>query len=244
MMADHEHLEELIAADTLGGLDVGERRELERQRAAHGADCVECRRLEDEYGEVAGRLAFAVDPIPLREGFEDEVVAATTDPRPALERVVDLRSRRRDTPRPRSTGFLRPLAAVAAAIVLFVGGWAVGVGTSGSDPGSIPSDARVVAFQGNGHGTLALAYRPGEKGVYLLGSGLEAPPSGDVYEVWMIRDKTPVSGACVRPSPDGSLFAFTDAALGTTETMAVTVESSSCPSAPTSEPVFTASIRA
>jgi hypothetical protein len=168
MMADHQHLEELIAADALGGLDADERRELERQRAAHGADCIECRRLEDEYGEVAGRLAFAVDPIPLREGFEDEVVAATTDTRPRLERVVDLRSRRPDPSRSRS-GFLRPLAAVAAAIVLFVGGWAIGVGTSGSDPGGIPIDARVVAFQGNGPGTLAVAYRPGEKGVYLLG---------------------------------------------------------------------------
>jgi hypothetical protein len=138
---------------------------------------------------------------------------------------------------------LRPLVAAAAAIVVFVGGWAVGSLTSDDAP-AVPAGARVVAFEGEGGGTLAVAYRPGEEGVYLLGSGLATPPEGSVYEVWMIRDGTPIPGPCVRPEADGSLFAFADAELGTTQTMAVTVESAECPAAPTTEPVFTATITA
>jgi Anti-sigma-K factor rskA len=244
MMADHEHIEELIVANALGGLEPDEVRELERQRASHGPDCAECRRLEAEYDEVAGRLAFAVEPIALRPGFEDEVVATATGPRIVADRGAssDTPSVARAIDRPGRRGsIVRSLVAVAAAVALFVGGWAFGNATS--DPGGIPSQARVVAFQGDGSGSLAVAYQPGQTGVYLLGSGLQPPPAGHVYEVWMIRGTTPVPGPCVRPSADGSLFAFADAALGTTDVMAVTVEPSACPNAPTTPPVFTATIR-
>jgi anti-sigma-K factor RskA len=241
MMRDHELIEELIVARALDGLDPDDERTLEREQAAHGADCVECRRLERDYAEVAGRLAFAVAPEPVRPELEDEIVGLATGSIARLERA-GVRAPA-DGVRRRARGVvLRPLIAIAAAFVLFIGGWAIGSLTSGGDA-NVPAGARVVAFEG-ADGKLAVAYRPGEAGVYLLGSGLEAPPTGKVYEVWMIQDGTPVPGACVRPSPDGSLFAFADADVGSTQAMAVTIESSSCPSAPTSEPVFTAAITA
>jgi hypothetical protein len=243
VIRDHERLEELIAVRALGGLDPDDERAYEQERAAHGADCVECRRLETEYGEVAGRIAFSLDPEPASPELEDRVVGLATGSVAVLERVTPrqaARARRRF-----SAGgvVLRPLVAAAAAVVVFVGGWAAGSLTSDETP-PVPSDARVVAFEGEGGGTLAVAYRPGEAGVYLLGSGLDTPPEGRVYEVWMIRDGTPIPGPCVTPQPDGSLFAFADAELGTTETMAVTVERASCPTAPTTDPVFTATITA
>ena len=47
-----------------------------RARARDGLappDCEECRRLETEYGEVGGRLAFALEPVALA-GFADETI--------------------------------------------------------------------------------------------------------------------------------------------------------------------------
>jgi anti-sigma-K factor RskA len=232
-MRDHERIEELMAVRALGGLDGDDDEALRREMAEHGDDCAECRRLESEFDEVAGRLAFAPDPVPVRDGFEDEVVAAATQARgrpapPSRERLE--RPGRR----------LRPLAAVAASIVLFAAG--LGIGTLVNGREAVPPGARVVAFQGEGRGSLSLAYRPGEDGVYLLGSGLESPPEGRVYEVWLFRDGTPVPAACFRPSSDGSVFEFVDAGLGTTDLMAVTVEPSACPSAPTTQPILTAEI--
>jgi hypothetical protein len=251
MMADHERLEELIVARALGGLDPDDEREYERQRAEHGADCAECRRLEAEYADVAGRLAFTLDPEPVSRELEDRVVALATNPAtvtvpeaPATSATSDdLAQRRAESERRGGGSLARTFVAIAAAFVLFVGGWAIGSATSGGDP-SIPADARVVAFEGTdtGDATLSVAYTPGEPGVYVLGSGLPEPSGDEVYEVWMIQDGQPVPGPCLRPEADGSLFAFADAELGTTEAMAVTVESSSCPSAPTSDPVFTATI--
>jgi hypothetical protein len=236
-MRDHARIEELIAVRALRALDAEDDRALRREMADHGPDCAECRRLRSEYDEVAGRLAFALDPAVVRDGFEDEVIASALATRRPLE-GRDGRARRRVGPPGPN---LRPLVAVAASIILLAAGWALGALTSAEDVG-VPDRARVVAFEGEGEGTLTLAYRPGEEGVYVLGSGLEPQPEGRVYEFWTFRGETPVRGGCFRPTPDGSVFAFLDAEVGTTQLMAVTIESSSCPSAPTTQPVFTADV--
>jgi len=157
MMRDHELIEELIVARALDGIDPADERTLEHEQAAHGADCLECRRLEREYAEVAGKLAFAVAPEALRPELEDEIVGLATgsvarlEPPGGREPSIDGAQRRR------GGGVLRPLVAIAAAFVLFVGGWAVGSLTSGDDA-TVPPGARVVAFEG-ANGKLAVAYR-------------------------------------------------------------------------------------
>jgi hypothetical protein len=186
---------------------------------------------------VAGRLAFALDPVPLRDGFEDQVVAAATRERAQL-RPGPSRGRRRPTPGTR----LRPLVAVAAAVVVFAAGLGVGVLSSGEE--GVPPGARVVAFEGEGGGSLSVAFGAEGDGVYLLGSNLQTPPTGSVYEVWMFQEGTPVPATCFLPAGDGSVFEFVDAELGSTDVMAVTVEPTSCPSAPTTAPILTAQITA
>lgn len=232
-MIDHERIEELIAVRVLGGLDPDDELALRREMTDHG-DCPECRRLESEYGEVAGRLAFALEPAPIPEGMEDAVVDRATSERTAVPPAVRAR------PSARAPRWVRPLVAVAASAVLLVVGWALGSTTGGDD--GVPPGARVVAFEGDAEGSLSVAFRPGEEGVYLLGSGLESPPEGRVYEVWLFQDGTPVSAACLTPSGDGSVFSFVDVALETTQAMAVTVEPASCPAAPTTGPILTADI--
>ena len=71
MAPSHEHIEELIAAHALNGLEEPERFELEAEMESHGPECPECARLLSEYSETAARLAFALDPVPPSAGEED-----------------------------------------------------------------------------------------------------------------------------------------------------------------------------
>jgi hypothetical protein len=50
-----------------------------------------------------------------------------------------------------------------------------------------------------------------------------------------------VSAGCATPT-NGELFAFTDADVSKSDLMAVTVEPTSCPPAPTTQPVYTAKL--
>jgi Anti-sigma-K factor rskA len=233
---DHALIEELTAARALGGLDPEEAATLQAEMASHGPDCAECRRLEADADEVAGRLAFAVDPVALPEGFEDRVLATAT-----REASGTAEAAPRVLPRRKPTGpaWLWPLVA-AAALALFVGGWAAG--DLFENDAVVAEGARVVTFDGQVPGNLFVAYAPGTTGVYVLGSDLETPPAGRVYELWMISDGTPVAGSCFRPAADGSVFRFLDADVRTTDTMAVTLEPSECSTRPTSDPILTAPI--
>jgi hypothetical protein len=249
-MSDHARIEELISIRSLGGLDLDDRSLLDRLMEEHGEGCEECRLLQDEYAEVAGRLAFALAPAELREGFEDEVVSlatGTASPRGAAAREGsvprasaslddrrDERTRRRAAP-----GAWKSLVAAAAALALFAGGWIARDVIAPPTPDL--ADARVVAFGGE-RGELAVAYRPGEQGAYLVGSDLPPPGPGRVLEVWMIRGNEVVRGVCLTPSDDGSLATFVDADLGSTSSMAVTVEPDTCPSKPSTDPILTADL--
>ena len=95
-----------------------------------------------------------------------------------------------------------------------------------------------------GNMPLAAAFTPGSSGVYMVGTGLPTLPEGKVYELWLFTGDTPASAMCATPAADGSVFGFADKSLEGVGLMAVTVESSDCPSAPTTQPVFTAEVTA
>ncbi len=241
-MRDHSAIEELLSAEVLGGLDGRDRAALYREMGEHGPDCAECRELRDEYGEVAGRLAFALKPVPIRPELEDETVQLARMRGEAVPlrrvrggRVVGGRGRMRPF------GISSPLVAAAAAVALFFGGWAARDLIEGGGPSFDLAKARVVPFHG-ATGNLAVAYRPGRTGAYVFGSNLQEPPSDRVYEVWMFQNGTPVRGACFQPAPGGTSLTYLDADLETSQQMAVTVESPSCPPAPTTQPILTADL--
>jgi hypothetical protein len=243
---DHTVIEELLSVDALGGLDDDDRDLLDRERATHGA-CEECARLESEFTEVAGRLGMALDPVAVPAGMADDILRDAGEDVSSEPLVIvsddgeadamEAAGRRERQRRPSWRG----LVAVAAAFVLFVGGWAV---RSAMDSGGAELAASTfVRFEGDAGdaGTLAMAYEPGRPGVVFFGSGLPDPGNGRAYEIWMIEGGEPVSGGCVRPE-GGRILTFVDANIGSTEEMAVTVEAASCPDAPTTEPVLTASL--
>lgn len=234
MIRDHASIDELLAVRALGGLDAEDASLLDRELAAHG-ECEECRRLEAEHLEVAGLLAYALDPRPVPGGMVDGILGerrrdGAPGPGPTAAPPDEL-ARRRDA----RLGRWQAAFGVAAGVALLL---AVALVT-GSGPGVVPGQ-RFVRFQG-AEGDLAMAYTPGSRGVVVWGTGLPEPGRGRIYEVWLIEDDTPVRGACLTPR-DGSLAAYLDADIGTTELMAVTIESPSCPDAPTTAPVYTAEL--
>ncbi len=238
MIRDHASIDELLAIRALGGLDGDDAARLERELAEHG-DCDECRRLEAEHNEVAGMLALSLDPRPVDEGMVDRIVAQEQRRTPREEQgperiviasSVDELASRRDA----RLGRWQAAFGVAAAIALILSF------VLATRPGGVEVPGTIVAFQGE-RGELAMAYTPGERGALVWGAGLPDPGGGKTYELWMIEGDNPVRGACLTPT-DGAVAAYLDADLSSADLMAVTVESTDCPSAPTTDPIFTAEL--
>ena len=225
MIRDHTTIEELLSIQALGGLDGEDAARLERERAAHG-DCEECRRLEVGFAETAGRLGFALDPVPVDAAMAERILA---EPRGGASRMEPSGSRR-----------WRIVVGVAAAFVVLVGGLAVFLPRT-TGIGELASGQRVVRFQGGpgSNGELAMAYTPGEPGAVFWGRDMPSPGAGKVYEIWMIDGTDAVSGGCVTPV-DGTVAFSVTADVGTADLMAVTREPTDCPGTPSETPVMTA----
>jgi anti-sigma-K factor RskA len=226
---DHERIEELLAARALGGLDPSDERALAGLRADHG-DCALCEAFETEYGDVAGRLAFALQPLPLREGFEDEVVSALG----SVASLDERRSRGGAVPARRNLvkGWVAAVAAVFMLLAGSIGGYLLGHQTA---------TPVVATFEGPGSGTLAATFVPGSDETLLVGAGLEAPPEGQTYELWVISDGTPVPGGTFEPS-DGQVVVRLPADPSDADLMAVTIEVDGGVDAPTGEILYSAEV--
>jgi hypothetical protein len=244
---DHATIEELLAARALDGLDGEDAAALEREISAHGPSCDECRRLEVEFSEVAARLAFALDPLPVDSGMLTRILASpgpssggagpSADDDTRASGPGDEVAAARRSHRARRTGWVGAVG-IAAAVVLLAA--LVTVRNDSTQPVTRVSSAqRFVPFEGD-VGELAMAYTPGEPGAVFWGRDLPDPGAGRVYEIWMVEDDIATSGGCVEPS-GGRVGVSVDADIGTTDLMAVTVEPT-CSDAPTSDPVFTASL--
>jgi anti-sigma-K factor RskA len=229
-MTDHDHIEELLAVAALGGMSGPERAELDREMAAHG-ECDTCVQLRREAEQTAGALALTLEPEPLSPGLVDRIVSEAERERP--------RAPVAESPRRRSPW----LVPVAAALVALVVGLAVGVRVSGDDDGeslaaflSRPG-VQVVAMEGTGPGRLSIAVDPNSDEAYVFGSGLESPPEGSVMELWAFAGETPVGSGCMTPV-DGELAVPVVGDFATSDLMAITIEPSGCPQAPTTDPIF------
>ena len=218
---DHGPIEELLAGRALGGLEPEDDAVLRATMTAHG-ECEECRRLETGFEETAGLLGFAIDPVPVRDELADRV----------LERA-------RAAGRPRRPRRRAALVAVAAALIVVAAGVAMLRPRTQPIVSASPAQ-QVLPFEG-ADGALALVYEPGQPGALIWGEGLPSPGAGRTYEIWMITGSTPVSVGCASPT-NGELAAYTRTDVSTSDVMAVTLEPTSCPPAPTTQPVYTATL--
>jgi hypothetical protein len=244
-MNEHERVEELLAAEALGGLTDDGRGELDQAWNDHGRDCEQCRATRREFGEVSGRLAFALSPVRVRDGLEDEV----------LDRIAEDEGVRdgRGVRSLRAAGWGRRLAAGAAAVVL------VGAGLLGGfllAPREDPAQAalasllaergtRVVSFEGAAGGSLKVAFRSGEDSSFVIGSSLGPAPEGKVYKLWIVpADGSPVPGPSFAPEGGETLIVRLPADPSGSAAVAITFEEDPDVTAPTTDPVYVAPITA
>ena len=167
-------------------------------------------------------LGAGFQPTPLSADLEERTVAA------ALAAPSSTAPGRR---------WRAALVAVAAAVFLVAVGAIVGYVTappSGFEAFMQTEGVRLVPFDAGegGTGTMTLAVAPDGRSAYVIGAGVEAPPSGEVYELWTISGKTPTSLGCLVPS-DGFVSQPLTGSFDTADVAAMTVESAACPAAPT-----------
>jgi anti-sigma-K factor RskA len=231
-MMDRAEIEELLALEALGGLEPVDRARLRQVLDERVDDRAEIEDIRAEFADTAAMLGTALPPTQLSADLEQRTVdAALTGPTAATAPARRWRV---------------ALVAVAAAIVL------VTVGAIGGYIAAPRSDfeafinqqgVQLIPFeQAEGaSGTMTLAVGPDGRTAYVMGTGLSAPPSGDVYELWTIKGKTPTSLGCVTPT-DGHVLQPLSGSFDTADVAAMTVESSACPPAPTTPPVQVATL--
>jgi anti-sigma-K factor RskA len=198
---DHRELEEAVAAYALGALDDAERVETERALVEHLPGCASCRELLADFREVAGDLALVTPARALPDEVGERIMAQVLEEeRPAAARGPG-RVRRRIVSR---LGVAAAIVAVAA-----LGAWNVQLASRVDDAEEsaravaqaatllAAPDARTASVVGD-RGSLVFMWRPGE--AVLLGHDVEAPDSGRVLQVWLMRSGVPTSAGVFRPS--------------------------------------------
>lgn len=216
----HDRLEELFAADAMGGLDDDGRREMRELLTWHDPACAECARYRREFGEVAASMAVSLDPVPLSAGAEQRLLTATravTQGRPAhgggADDVVELDELREERDRRRTPAKVAVALLTAAACL-------VGAGVIGfwlRAPSTSPEPV-VAAFQAqgptqsatmqDGSKKVTVYYHPGQHAALVVGSGMDDPPAGHVYELWyMPQGETSMAPGGVFTPEDGDVIA-------------------------------------
>lgn len=232
-MREHGEIEELLALESLGGIEPDDRARLAALRAEHG-DCAACAELEAGFRDTAAALGASLPEAEVGAELEDRTVAAAL-------------AEPRATAQVQSRGRPKAWLAVAAAVVLIaigaVGGYLAAPRSSVAAFIQQPG-VTLVPFEqtADGAGTMTLAIGPDGSDAYVIGTGLTTPPDGQVYELWTITGETPASLGCVVPS-DGHIAVGVHGDFANADVAAMTVESSSCPTAPTTDPVQVASLQ-
>ncbi|MFE2295493.1 anti-sigma factor domain-containing protein [Streptomyces sp. NPDC059452] len=237
-------LHTLTGAYALHALPETERREFER----HLADCEACAQEVRELSATAARLGLAV---------------AETPPRELRERVLrEITTVRQEAPshgRPGRTGgggrtgrwTTYALAACVAAAAAF-GGVAVWQNQVAQDARqeadraqrqneqlaqvlSAP-DARTSSGEltGGARGTVVVSRQ--ENRAVFLASGMAAPPSGKVYQIWFNDEGTMRSAGLMNPSASDDAVLL-DGPVDRATGMGITVEPAGGSAEPTSDPV-------
>jgi anti-sigma-K factor RskA len=222
----HERWRDDLAAYALGALDLGEAAELEQ----HLAGCESCC-AELEWLRPAVRLlpesVERVEPSPqLRASLMEQVrsEARTERSRWSLRR-------------PGGGWALRPLAGLAALVLVAaaIAGYAIGGG------GSSSGTHETTAFSGHSPGVTAEVVSDGQSGTLHLANLHQLPPD-KVLQAWVQRGKKVVSAkALFVPNSDGTATATIDDMQGV-EAVMVTAEPRGGSVQPTSAPIAAVSM--
>ncbi|HEY7199926.1 MAG TPA: anti-sigma factor [Candidatus Dormibacteraeota bacterium] len=236
MSADHDRMEDAVAAYALDACD-DEERELVR---AHIVACPSCRALARRLSQAVDALPLATDEVRPPDRLRARILsaAATTpqapDSEPPSPRIVPLplpgpqeRRRRRRIP-----AYWAAVAALVMGLVA-LGAWNVTLNQR--------LNGELARYPVVGTGTMSGASGTviaSQQQAVLALSGMPEPPAGKVYEVWLIDGAgRTTSAGTFRPTADGTARVGIDHSLVNVSTVAVTQEDGpGGASAPTQKP--------
>jgi anti-sigma-K factor RskA len=230
MSAEHEELENSVAAYVLGSADPQD----EDRLRAHIDACASCREMAARLAPGVSALSLEPEPIKPPVRLEERLLTAATAVRgtaapPQRRRLFALAGPPRL--RFRAPGLRAGLA--AAAVLLFAVGATAGVGVDRLallKPAGSPTTAEVQRYQLAGSGRMAGVQA---HAMYLKRDGLTLidfrylpqPDQGHVYQLWLITDDgKPISAAVFAPESDGSKVVLVDRNLNGIKALAMTAE--------------------
>ena len=234
-MSEHVTYEENIGAYLLGALEDGEREAFE----AHLSGCVVCREEVDRLAPAAAALPRSVEPVRppagLKVALMETVEREARERRPAPERRALGERLRSLLP---TLGGARPaLVWVSACFVLLAGGLA-GFAVSGllQDEGGRTLAADVNQERMPRAGGSLKVFDSGD-GAILRMRRVPRPPSGQVYQAWVMRDGDVVPQPTFEVSRDGTASAPITEDLEDADAVLVTREARGGAGAPSERPV-------
>ena len=232
---DHEHWADSTGAYVLDALPEPERVQFED----HMAHCRVCREEADELRAAAAALPVSVPPVLPPAGLKARVMAEVDREAALLAAAGAPAEESAPSPRRRWTWLsFRPVIALgAAAAVAVVVALSVG-DRNGATTFPASMDHAQVAH--GAHGEL----RVRDRSATLVVNGLQPPPEGRVYQVWIEhrgRDPEPTD-SLFAPRADGSATAGVPAALRHGDTVMVTSEPRGGSETPTRAPLISAAM--
>ncbi|KAA0117206.1 anti-sigma factor [Mycolicibacterium sp. P9-22] len=232
MTAPHEDLLALATAYALDAVDDAERADIERRLqaapdAVSAAFALEVRQVREAMAQVSTTTA-AEPPAHLRDRL---LAAIAGDQAPPVRQL-----------RPPRRRWTTAVAAAAAAIVIGVGTFGVGwwlrpvpTATTAEQVFAAP-DVRTVSGQIPTGGTATVVFSRERNAGVLVMNNVAPPTTGTVYQMWLIDTEGPHSAGVMDAGAIGPSTTAVLPDLGSSTTLAFTVEPGSGSDRPTTTP--------
>lgn len=237
MHDDHNTIEPMDELElyVLDLLDDDERETLEAQIAADPAMQERLRELRG----TAGMLAFDLEPMTPPPGLRDAILQqarADTSGEPARLHPVEYHE-------PVSIERRAPWMWVAAAILAIAMVGAIVYAAGGDQPGDLRTYPVAVTEASDAPVSGEIILREGSEQATLVLSGLQEPPAGQVYQVWLVAGENPPEpNITFRPGSDGQANLLIRGNLPASQLLAITLEPAGGSPAPTTDILLTSDL--
>lgn len=236
MGADHDRMEDLVAAYALGACADEERGQVE----AHVASCASCRALLRRLSRTVVSLPLAVDQVRPPERLRARILAAAAASQaqePEAEDPTILAFPvRPERPRRRRRLPLHWVAVAVLAVALAgLGAWNVVLNQALNAP---PARYAMVGTGSLAGASGTVTEYPRQDVALVALTGMPQPPDGTVYQLWLVDGSGRASSAgTFTPSADGTARVGIDRPLAGVRTVAITREDGPAGArAPTTKP--------